>query len=390
MSWRARTSGGNPAIAPLCPGLERNKPQMTWLIALPVQIMFYSMATPVREGGCQMGELRLHRVALLLPYVRFLQDVGAPVQRGLRRARVPSCALEDPNNYIPSNNFYTFVAEMARQERLENLGFHVGEYLGADCADPNMVALLSSSPTMLTGLEKACALTNRTISRCEIGLTPSPDGEEIWFFHRPSCSDDNPVASQIAWFGIMVMLGMIRTFAGVGWRPTNIGVMSEGPPSKCIYAVLPDTRIQVGQPFSWVATPTQLLSLPPIVEAGEQQGEGKYCPLETTLSGSLRQLMRSYVLDEIGIDEFAEMLRTTRRSMQRMLMQDGVTFSGLREEVRFEKARGLLSDPDISIADVAHDLGYRHPTHFSRAFRRIAGISPRAYRRMQALDTPVH
>ena len=176
-----------------------------------------------------MSELRLHRVAILLPYARFLDEIGAPVESGFRRARLPYDCLDDPNNYVPSQSFYGFVADMAHRERMPYLGFHVGQSFGASCADPNMAQLLCSSPTMLSGLEKACELTNKTISRCEIGLIPAPGGERVLFYHRPGCSWRNPAAGQIAWFGIMAMLGMIRTFAGVGWRPTEKGLMSGTP-----------------------------------------------------------------------------------------------------------------------------------------------------------------
>jgi AraC-like DNA-binding protein len=40
----------------------------------------------------------------------------------------------------------------------------------------------------------------------------------------------------------------------------------------------------------------------------------------------------------------------------------------------------MLKDPNTKVADVSYQLGYSDPTHFTRAFRRIAGVNPRQYR----------
>ena len=60
--------------------------------------------------------------------------------------------------------------------------------------------------------------------------------------------------------------------------------------------------------------------------------------------------------------------------------KEGKTYSQLVEEARFSEAARLLRNTDSKIIDVAYDVGYAHPTHFARAFRRIAGVSPSEYR----------
>ena len=50
------------------------------------------------------------------------------------------------------------------------------------------------------------------------------------------------------------------------------------------------------------------------------------------------------------------------------------------QEARFDIARDLLADPARKVIDVAFAAGYESPQHFTRAFRRLAGITPTAYR----------
>jgi AraC-like DNA-binding protein len=51
------------------------------------------------------------------------------------------------------------------------------------------------------------------------------------------------------------------------------------------------------------------------------------------------------------------------------------------KRLRFELAAELLRDPEKTVMDVACDVGFSDPSHFSRLFRQMSGISPRKYRR---------
>jgi AraC-like DNA-binding protein len=69
------------------------------------------------------------------------------------------------------------------------------------------------------------------------------------------------------------------------------------------------------------------------------------------------------------------------RTLQRQLSAQGLSYSHLLKEARFEAAVALLGDPAKRVTDIAYELGYTDVAHFSRAFRRIAGMPPREYRR---------
>jgi len=45
-----------------------------------------------------------------------------------------------------------------------------------------------------------------------------------------------------------------------------------------------------------------------------------------------------------------------------------------------EKAKSLLWDTDHSISEIAYELGFEHPSHFTKVFKAKTGKSPREYR----------
>ena len=96
-----------------------------------------------------------------------------------------------------------------------------------------------------------------------------------------------------------------------------------------------------------------------------------------SLEGEVRTLLSAgYPTVEQG----ARRVGVSVRTLQRRLHRIGCTYSELVERVRHEEACRLLQEHGRSIAEIAARLGYADPSHFSRAFRRWEGISPRSYR----------
>lgn len=58
------------------------------------------------------------------------------------------------------------------------------------------------------------------------------------------------------------------------------------------------------------------------------------------------------------------------------------------QQFRLGKAKALLADTSMSIADIALQVGYNDPFIFSKLFKKIEGLSPRAYRN-QVLSKPL-
>jgi AraC-like DNA-binding protein len=77
----------------------------------------------------------------------------------------------------------------------------------------------------------------------------------------------------------------------------------------------------------------------------------------------------------------ADRMGTSVRTLQRRLQATGATYAALVQEARCTAAREMLKEGRQRIADVARALGYSDPAHFTRAFRRSTGLTPRDFRR---------
>jgi len=53
------------------------------------------------------------------------------------------------------------------------------------------------------------------------------------------------------------------------------------------------------------------------------------------------------------------------------------------KRVRINQARYLLDHTDLLVEEIGFDVGFTAPFHFSRVFRSLTNLSPRAWRKRQ-------
>lgn len=80
-------------------------------------------------------------------------------------------------------------------------------------------------------------------------------------------------------------------------------------------------------------------------------------------------------------EDIARQLGMSERTLRRRLRIEGHSFMGLLTRVRHELALHYLSQPRLSVLDIALLLGFSEQSAFSAAFRAWQGATPSAYRR---------
>ena len=84
---------------------------------------------------------------------------------------------------------------------------------------------------------------------------------------------------------------------------------------------------------------------------------------------------------EPTVQELAEALRVTERTLRRKLRAEGTSPRELLDEVRHERALALLEEGQRSLDEIAYVLGFSGASAFRRAFRRWTGVAPTEYGR---------
>ena len=95
------------------------------------------------------------------------------------------------------------------------------------------------------------------------------------------------------------------------------------------------------------------------------------------VKGTLKRLLAG---ERPAIEHVARELRLSKRTLQRRLTEDGITFQQLTEEARRELARHYLLHSLLELNETAYLLGYEDANSFFRAFHDWEGTSPGHWR----------
>lgn len=101
--------------------------------------------------------------------------------------------------------------------------------------------------------------------------------------------------------------------------------------------------------------------------------------------GQLRRFFRAHVHEDLSVAEMAEHLHMSESSLShkctRLL---GASPHKAFLRVRMERAQYLLANTEMSVKEVAAELGFEDPYGFSRTFKTVCGVAPTHWRDRRA------
>lgn len=114
-----------------------------------------------------------------------------------------------------------------------------------------------------------------------------------------------------------------------------------------------------------------------VIEALRIKRRGRYKdPIEAAKSYIEEHLCR-----DISLEEVAERIGLNASYFSQLFKQStGETFVQYRIRRRMERAKLLLAQPHMNITDISFEIGYADHPHFTKTFKKWAGVTPSEYR----------
>lgn len=325
---------------------------------------------------------RLIRWAHPLGFAASLRENGVPVEKYFRKHGLPTLC-EDPDVFLPLLKVWSFWDEVAHQDD-PLLGWRVGRIFGEQLLSGSFLQQLEQATTLYQALLKFVRLIGTEASHLQLGILERPD-DILFYTHYPDLKGAPGYHISQA-YQMEVYLAVLRFYLGPDWLPEEICLEIPEVPAS-LRDHLQGTRIRTDRRMGYIKVPRSCLHVTAgqntmAMNTGTQTTHPPVFSDRFDYVDALSSLIKAYMSDGYpSRKRMASLMNTSVRSMVRQLATRNLTYRSLVDTLRFNKARELLHDNGVSIADISGATGFEDPAHFSRMFRRVGGISPKEYRK---------
>lgn len=204
----------------------------------------------------------------------------------------------------------------------------------------------------------------------------------------------SPPCSQITEHVLAVMILMMRHHIGEG-RFLRLSFQHKAPADLSWHEKTFQCPIEFNADKTIAYMPLEFLDhklggrlkkLQPIVKAYLNRKINKNPLFETSIAHTIECLLPSiFGLRKSSLIDVAKILGISSKKLQRLLSEEGVTYSAVLNNVRKNMANRMLFESDIGISHLADLLDYASTEAFNTACKRWFGTSPRQHRKQSRL-----
>jgi len=325
------------------------------------------------------------RVSALGPIAQLVAADGIRIDQLLADVDLPVSLLDYPELPIPLREQFRLLQQAARATGDPHFGARLGRQVRMD--------RLSAFGRWVTGAETLGGAIERAQQGLNLFLQTATllkleRGPEVSRWSIEFLDPESEGRYQNELLGVSYLIDGVRQFLGPDWTPRYVATTCTLSNQTGRLEHLFGANVIVGRRASAIEIPTVALAQTryayPLNEdtASDPLSGEPNVPLGFDDRDAVSALTRMALLQGYPrIDWVARKMGLTRRTLQRRLKEAQVEFSDVVKRTVSARAKELIGGTATPITDVALSLGYSDPAHFSRAFKRWTGLTPRAYRR---------
>ena len=323
------------------------------------------------------------RAKTLTGYFRVARRHGLDPLGLLQAVGLEASWLADPDYRIPISSACRLLDMAAAQAHCPSFGLEMAELRQKDDAGAIGI-LLAHKRTLREALQAIVQYRQRFNDPLSVHMESSRDLVTIREEIISVASVPTRQATELA---VGIMAKICRGLLGPHWAPRGVYFSHAAPQDRRFHRRFFNCPLTFGSDFNGIVCTAADLDYPnpdadpqlvryaeTLMQTGSRTGD-KSITLEVR-----KAIFVLLPLEQVSIDQVANYLHLSTRTLQRQLQAAHSDFSAQLGAVRHELAMRYLRNPRYPIGRIAAGLGFAQQASFTRWFQERFNTTPRAWR----------
>ena len=324
------------------------------------------------------------RSATLSGYVELVKSLGRDPYAFMRTVGLQAKFLEDPEALIPRDATRELLEITARATRTEDLALRLAAQRKLSALGP-ISLVLREEPTPRAALDTLCRYLKLVNASLTIRIE---EAGSVVIIRKDLLPSPGLEMRQSVELTVGTMFRLLSELIGPQWRPIEVCFTHRAPADPSPHRAFFGRNVKFNQEFDGLVCSAADLSTPR--ELGDPVAAGfarKFLEeamkdRTETVQETCRQLILALLPGgNCTAGEVARHLSVDRRTLHRRLEAEGLTFSGLLDQVRSDLAKRHLRESSMPVGEVAELLGFSNGSSFSHWFQNLFGCSASQWRK---------
>lgn len=327
-------------------------------------------------------------VAYLRPVLEWLHKQGIAIEPLLQAAGIPASSLTDNAYRIPAERFSLLLQHASQRCSSPHPGLQLGTQVDI-LSYGNLASVLLTCTRMGDMLNIVLKHEHLLQDMIRTHLSRHDTAAKLSFYIDASLS---AVAAMLAEKEITEAIYAARYCLNGDIWPTDLFFCHAQPEDIAPYTrIFPGVVLHFSAPENAIVFDAAILDMAPrfsspsaIADAMNVLSHAAPIRHPQQLIPLLKRECRLKLAEGVpDIDAMARHFALSRRTLQRQLQLADTSFQQVINDVRHEFAMELLNTAQLSVENIAQQLGFSEARSFRQAFRRWSGMSPDGYREQQ-------
>ncbi|MFK3789162.1 MULTISPECIES: AraC family transcriptional regulator [Pseudomonas] len=285
---------------------------------------------------------------------------------------------------ISGRQFVDLLELCARRSHNPMFGLQLGLHQGPKALG-SMLYVIKSTSTLGQILEELTRYFHFHSTGADLYLQRKATGAQLIY----ELIDGDAISTrQAVEWTMAVCARLIQSLLGYPWKPLGLQMRHPALGELSVYRQLLGVTPHFNSPANaWVFAESLLNAVPNTIDekfnelAKDHISELAQLRLQEFPSYIKKLLHRQLPNGHVTIDQIAEKVKISPRSLQRYLHSESTSFQRLLDETRQSMAARYMRDSSMNMTQLSELLGYADLSAFSRAFTRWNGMSPQKWKK---------